>query len=162
MVEGFQPIIDKNCQILILGTMPSVKSMEKQEYYGNPRNQFWKIIFSLFKEEYMEDYGERIKFLRRKHIALWDVLKSCDRQGSSDSRIKNPVSNDFQWLFSQYPKIKSIYFNGKTAEKLYKRLVGTWGENITLQSLPSTSPANTISLSKKLQQWKEILDSLYI
>ncbi|MCR1898618.1 DNA-deoxyinosine glycosylase [Irregularibacter muris] len=160
MIEGFLPIIDNNSEILILGTMPGGESLKKQEYYAYGRNQFWKIIFSLLKGQATDDYEEKKKILLESHIGVWDVLKSCDRKGSLDVNIKNPQSNNFKLLFEQYPKIKQIYFNGKTAEKLYRKLVARDTEeyNIELIGLPSTSPANAISFEKKLEAWKKIIN----
>ncbi|MBU3206980.1 DNA-deoxyinosine glycosylase [Clostridium algidicarnis] len=97
MIEGFDPIIDKNCEILILGTMPGKVSFKKQEYYALKRNQFWKVIFSIFGEDMDDDnYESKKALLLNNKIAIWDVLKSCDRENSSDSNIKNPVVNDFK------------------------------------------------------------------
>jgi len=159
MISSFEPIIDKDCKILILGTMPGVKSLEKQEYYGHERNAFWKIIYSLFQNELKSEYSQKKAFLLEHNIALWDVLKSCYREGSSDSNIKNPIPNDFGELFKQYPNIKAIYFNGEPAEKLYKRFVSkALGDiKILLYRLPSTSPANAIKFEQKYEQWKQIL-----
>lgn len=158
MISSFEPIIDKNSKILILGTMPGVMSLQKQEYYGYERNAFWKIIFELFGQALQNDYSKKKEFLIRHNIALWDVLKNCDREGSSDSNIKNSVPNDFQGLFKKYPNIQEIYFNGQPAEKLFRRLViKKLTLNIPLYSLPSTSPANTMRFEQKIEQWKHIL-----
>ncbi len=159
MISSFRPIIDKECQILILGTMPGVKSLEKQEYYGHERNAFWKIIYSLFKEELTNDYSHKQAFLLQHNIALWDVLKACYREGSSDSNIKNPIPNDFEKLLKQYPNIKAIYFNGELAEKLFKKFVRRIHSdiNIPMYRLPSTSPANAIKFEQKFEQWEKIL-----
>jgi len=155
VISSFEPVIDKNCKILILGTMPGVKSLEKQEYYGHERNAFWKIVYALFHQEVADDYAQKKAFLLQQHIALWDVLKSCDREGSSDSNIKKPISNDFKRLFKQYPNIEVIYFNGEPAEKLFKRFVSKTlsDTNILSYRLPSTSPANAIKFEKKLERW---------
>lgn len=162
MISSFEPIIDKDCKILILGTMPGVKSLEKQEYYGHERNAFWKIIYSLFQCEVIDDYSHKKAFLLKHNIALWDVLKACYREGSSDSDIKNPIPNDFTQLFMQYPNVKVIYFNGEPAEKLFRRFVSiTLGNiNIPMYRLPSTSPANTIKFEQKFDKWQVILIGL--
>ncbi|MCB2290827.1 DNA-deoxyinosine glycosylase [Clostridium sp. CS001] len=159
MVEGFEPIIHENCEILILGTMPGAESLIHQEYYGNRQNQFWKIVFSLFGEEMIESYDDKMDFLLKNHIAIYDVLKSCDRVDSSDSNIKNPVANDFKSLFIKYPNLKSIYFNGKKAEALYKKLVvkNVNKDDLNLFNLPSTSPANAVKLEAKANEWRRIL-----
>lgn len=160
MIEGFDPIIDKNCEILILGTMPGEESLKKQEYYAFERNQFWKVIFSIFGEEMDDDnYESKKAFLLNNKIAIWDVLKSCDRENSSDSNIKNPVANDFKSLYIKYPNLKSIYFNGRKAEVLYKRLVvkNVNKDDLSLFNLPSTSPANAVKLEDKENEWRRIL-----
>lgn len=159
MINGFKPIIDSGCQILILGTMPSAESIKKQEYYEYKRNHFWKIIFSLYDRELMDNYEDKKAFLLKNHIAIWDVLESCERDDSSDTSIRNPKVNDFNWLFNQYPNINSIYFNGKTAEKLYQKLIGknTGNRFKNITTLPSTSPANAVEFVKKLKEWRIIL-----
>lgn len=161
MVEGFQPIIDDKCRILIIGTMPSVESIARNQYYGNARNQFWKILFSLYGMEVREDYEDRKDFLLSNHIAVWDVLESCERDGSSDASIKNAKVNDFSKLFNQYPNIKKVYFNGKTAEKLYLKLVDKEVINSVMYqtALPSTSPDNAIKFEEKLKAWRCILSA---
>ena len=163
MITSFEPIVDKNCKILILGTMPSVKSIEKQQYYGNKQNHFWKIIYSLFDESVEEDYEKRKIFLLNRHIAVWDVLKSCDREGSSDSKIINPVPNDFETFFNQYPDIKAVFFNGSKAEELFRKLVigkANLKEGLLFHRLPSTSPASAIPFKDKLNRWRVILSHL--
>lgn len=163
MITSFEPIIDKNCKILVLGTMPSVKSLEKQQYYGNKQNQFWKIIYSLFNKDVEENYENRKIFLLSHHIAIWDVLKSCDREGSSDSKIINPVPNDFKTFFNQYPDIKAVFFNGSKAEELFIKLVigkMCLKEGLLFYRLPSTSPAKATRFKDKLDQWKVILPYL--
>jgi hypoxanthine-DNA glycosylase len=159
MIKGFEPIIDNNCEAFVLGTMTGADSLRKEEYYANERNQFWKIVFSLVGEETNVSYVEKQKILLKNHIALWDVIQSCEREGSSDSNIKNPVANDFKSFYAKYPKIKSIYFNGKKAEELYKKLVIKNGvnEGVSFTTLPSTSPANAIKFEEKLGGWKSIL-----
>jgi len=163
MITAFEPIIDKNCKVLILGSMPSVKSLEKQQYYGNKRNQFWKIIYELFNEEAEEEYENKKMFLLKHHIGVWDVLKNCDREGSSDSKIINPVCNDFKTFLKQYPNIKAVFFNGGKAEELFRKVVMEEipnREDLLFHRLPSTSPANTTPFKEKLEEWKIILQQL--
>lgn len=159
MLNSFGPIIDTNCTILILGTMPGIQSLVKQEYYGNERNAFWKIIYFLFEQPICRDYEKKKEFLLQHNIALWDVLKACNREGSSDADIKNPIPNDFASLFEEYPHIKAVYFNGGPAEKLFKKYVEKnhvhFGK--AFYRLPSTSPAYVAKLEEKLNQWKLIL-----
>ncbi|MFC3158627.1 G/U mismatch-specific uracil-DNA glycosylase [Chryseobacterium arachidis] len=154
-IFSFPPIIDNNSKIIILGSIPGVKSLEKQQYYGHPQNKFWKIIFELFHEEFTEDYDKRIQVLKKNHIALWDVIDSCERKGSLDSEIKNEEANQIEELLEKYPNIQAIFCNGG---KSYKNLQKILGKNykIPVFLLPSTSPLHTVSFEKKLEEWKVI------
>lgn len=160
-IYSFEPIADDECGLLILGTMPGVVSLRKQQYYGNAQNAFWRVLYGLFGLKPDEDYDMRKKFLLEQHIALWDVLKACEREGSSDGDIKNPVPNDFAAFYTRYPQIRSVCFNGGPAGRLYKRFVEKPGlaedSPRSFYSFPSTSPAYTIPFEKKLEQWKFLL-----
>lgn len=158
-IFSFPPIIDNNSKILILGSIPGVKSLEKQQYYGHPQNKFWKIIFELFHKEFTDDYDERITVLKKHHIALWDVIDSCERKGSLDSEIKNEEANQIEELLKNHPNITAIFCNGG---KSYKNLHKLLGKNfkIPIYLLPSTSPLHTISFERKLEDWKKILEYL--
>jgi hypoxanthine-DNA glycosylase len=154
-IFSFPPIIDDHSEIIILGSIPGVKSLEKQQYYGHPQNKFWKIIFELLDEEFTEDYEQRIQTLKKHHIALWDVIDSCERKGSLDAEIKNEEANQIVELLEDHPNIKAIFCNGG---KSYKNLQKILGKNykIPLFLLPSTSPLHTVSFEKKLEDWKKI------
>jgi hypoxanthine-DNA glycosylase len=159
-IYSFDPIIGDNCRVLVLGTMPGPASLRKQQYYGYERNAFWRIIYNLFGEEPEEDYEFRKLFLLEHNIALWDVLKSCEREGSSDSGIRNPVPNDFASLYMKYSGIKHICFNGRPAGKLYGRLVEKPAREPLGKAyyyLASTSPAYTLPYDKKLEDWRLLL-----
>lgn len=156
-LTSFNPIIDHNSRILILGSMPSELSLAEHMYYGNPRNQFWRIIAALLDLPFEEDYQQRILTALNHGIALWDVLAQCTRKGSLDSAIKNPVLNDFEYLLGTYPGIRLVGFNGGAGFNLYKRKIGFDNPHISYILLPSTSPANTISLEEKIEKWKIIL-----
>jgi hypoxanthine-DNA glycosylase len=158
-ISSFPPFIDKQSKILILGSIPGVKSLEKQQYYAHPQNKFWKIIFELFSEEFTEDYSERINILKKNHIAIWDVIDSCERKGSLDSEIKNEEANQVEELLESYPNFQAIFCNGG---KSYKNLQKLLGKNfkIPIYLLPSTSPLHTISFEKKFDEWKKVLDYL--
>ncbi len=155
-ISSFPPIIDHQSEILILGSVPGIKSLEKQQYYGHPQNKFWKIIFEMFGEEFTENYAERIGVLKKHHIALWDVIDSCERKGSLDSEIKNEEANQVPELLEQYPNIRAIFCNGG---KSHKNLIKILGKNfrVPIFLLPSTSPLHTISFERKLEEWKMIL-----
>lgn len=158
-ISSFPPIIDSNSKILILGSIPGVKSLEKQQYYAHPQNKFWKIIFELFHEKFTEDYQKRINVLKKNHIALWDVIDSCERKGSLDSEIKNEEANQIADLLEDYPGIEAIFCNGG---KSFKNLQKILGKNfkIPIYQMPSTSPLHTVSFEKKLDEWKSILEFL--
>lgn len=158
-IFSFPPIIDNDSKILVLGSIPGVKSLEKQQYYGHPQNKFWKIIFELFNEKFTEDYDKRLNVLKKHHIALWDVIDSCERKGSLDSEIKNEEANQIEELLKQYPNIETIFCNGG---KSYKNLQKLLGEKfrIPIHLLPSTSPLHTISFERKFEEWKKILEYL--
>lgn len=155
-IDSFKPLIDENSAILILGTMPSVKSLEGQEYYGNRQNAFWPILFGVVEEEVTEDYEQKKQLLVRYKIALWDVLQSCEREGSLDSKIKGERPNDIKGLLIAYPALKTIVFSSQKAAQYFKKYIGMI-EGITFVTMPSPSGANArMSLQEKLNHWKTI------
>jgi hypoxanthine-DNA glycosylase len=160
MKKAFEPIVDVNSEILVLGTMPGEKSLELQEYYGNRGNQFWRLLFSVFGAEPTNVYDEKVSFLKEHQIALWDVLQYCEREGSLDSKIKNEVANNFDEFYKNFPNIRSVYFSSKNASAYYDKYVGR-KEGIQYDILPSPSGANaTMSFSQKLEIWKQKLSHL--
>lgn len=153
MIHSFPPFVNAQTKILILGTMPGIASLEKQEYYAHQRNHFWKIMFTLLDSfPATEEFELKIQVLQESNIGLWDVLKSCDRNGSLDIHIKNHEINDFETLFTQFPSIKTIVFNGKESHKYFLKKFGQI-KGITYYVMPSTSPANTMSFDNKLKIW---------
>lgn len=156
MIEHpIQPIFDKNSTLLILGSFPSEKSREQRFFYGHPQNRFWKVIAGVFEEKTPETIEEKTAFLRDHHIALWDVVASCDIVGSSDHSITNVTVNNFDEILST-SNIKQIFVNGKTAEKYYNNYVRDTIQRDALY-LPSTSPANAAwSLERLMSVWKII------
>ena len=121
MIEHpIEPVFDQNSRILILGSFPSVKSREVKFFYGHPKNRFWKVIAAVYGEKAPDSIEEKKSFLLRNHIAVWDVIKSCDIEGSADSSIKNVVPNDLNRILNQ-AEIEHIFLNGKKAEQLYKK-----------------------------------------
>jgi len=153
---SFSPISHPTATVLILGTMPGAQSLAFQQYYGHPRNAFWKIICNVLETPFTTDYEERKSILLENRIALWDVLEACVREGSLDSAIEQEVPNDFDSFLKAHPNIKYICFNGQKAAKYFKQYVGV-GDRYTLQTLPSTSPANAgMSFEKKLMEWESI------
>ena len=157
---AFPPIVNNDSQILILGTMPGDRSLQLQQYYGHAGNHFWKILFTLFNMPFTKDYEVRRQLLIDHGIALWDVLRACECEGSSDNNIKNEVPNDFQSFYSTYPAIKHVFFASKKAEAFYDKYVGK-DPGKEYKTLPSPSSANTWStLEQKVEVWKQIKTKL--
>jgi hypoxanthine-DNA glycosylase len=158
-VSSFPYLANSESNQIILGSMPGIESIRLQQYYAHPRNQFWPIIYALHDSVPSMDYEERTAFILSKQIALWDVVSHCERIGSLDTDIKNPIMNDFIHLFSEFPNIRTLYFNGGKAYDLFLRFAAP---NLLLKGysyhkLPSSSPAYTLSFENKLNKWKNIL-----
>ena len=156
IVHSFEPVYDKDSEILILGTLPSVKSRENNFYYGHKQNRFWKVLATLLKEPVPDTIEEKKAMLLAHRIALWDVIQSCDIKGSSDSSIKNVVANDIGRVLSEAP-IRQIFVNGQTAFKLYKKYVFP-ETGVMPVCLPSTSPANAAwNMERLTEAWQVIV-----
>lgn len=140
IVHPIPPFYDQGSRILILGSFPSVKSREQMFFYGHPQNRFWKVTAAVFGDKTPETVPEKKDFLKRHHIALWDVIASCDIKGSSDSSIENVIVNDISKILKA-TDIHSIFVNGRTAEKHYRKYIEP-KTGIKAICLPSTSPAN--------------------
>ena len=160
VTQGFPPLIDATSRILILGTMPGEASLHRQEYYGHPRNQFWRILADIFHAPVAETYPERVALLRQKRLAVWDVLQYCERQGSLDQAIRNAVPNDFRGMFKTHGNLRAIVFNGRKAHDVFERAVLKQQglEEIAMPRLlmPSTSPAATLPIAAKIERWRQI------
>ncbi|MDY5212060.1 DNA-deoxyinosine glycosylase [Intestinibacter sp.] len=151
------PIFDKNSKILVLGSFPSVKSRESQFFYHHPQNRFWKVLSSVIGVDTPTSIEEKKKFLLDNNIALWDVIDSCDIEGSSDSSIKNVVANDLDKIIENC-NIKQIFCNGGKSYELYRKYCEK-DTNLKAIKLPSTSPANArFSLEKLIAEWNIILN----
>lgn len=156
VTHGFPPVYDKNSRILILGSMPSVKSREVSFYYGHPQNRFWRVLSAVLGEEIPPDIPAKREILLRRGVALWDVIAECDITGSSDSSIRNVVPNDLSLIISA-AHISAIFTNGSAATSIYKKyqLPQT---GIPSVPLPSTSPANAAwSLDRLIKAWSVIV-----
>lgn len=152
----FSPVCDSDCKILILGSLPSVKSREQMFYYGHPQNRFWKVIASLTDQPVPQNIEEKKQLLLGQHIAVSDVIAECDIIGSSDSSIKNVVPMDLRPILEN-ADIRQIYANGNTAKKLFEKFQKK-SCNREIIGLPSTSPANAAySMERLLEAWKCIL-----
>ncbi len=151
------PVVDSSTKVLIVGSMPGKQSLEKQQYYGNPRNHFWPIIGELLQIEVPDDYGERMALLRKHAIGLWDTIEACERKGSLDAAIRNEKPNDFHTLFQSYPNIELVLFNGAKAFDVFKKHIGLelLAER-AYKKMPSTSPIpgkNIKSFDEKVEDW---------
>ena len=157
VTHPFPPLYDKNSTILILGSFPSVKSREQLFFYGHPQNRFWKVIANVFGDSVPTTIQEKKDLLRKHHIALWDVIKSCDIEGSSDSSISGVVPNDLSEIFAG-ADIQKIIVNGKTAEKYFNKYTRDVIRKDAI-CLPSTSPANAAwSLDRLTEAWGKHLN----
>lgn len=149
------PVFDRHSKILILGSFPSVKSREAQFFYGHPQNRFWKVTSAVFDATEPHTIEEKKDFLLSHGIAVWDVIASCEIEGSSDSSIKNVVPNDLTKILD-IAEIQTIFVNGKTAEKYYNKYIrDAIGREAVC--LPSTSTANAAwSVERLTAAWKQI------
>lgn len=159
VVHSFEPVYNTDSKILILGTLPSVKSRENHFYYGHKQNRFWKLLARICEEDVPETIEEKKAMLLRNHIAIWDVIYSCDIQGSSDSSIKNVVPTDLKQVLAN-SSITQIYANGNKAGSLYKKYQQA-NTNMNITVLPSTSLANAAwSLDRLYDTWSVIKTEL--
>ena len=162
-IDGFPPIVSSQARVLVLGSVPSVASLESDQYYGKPQNAFWRIMGELFGAGPELAYPDRVMQLVQCEVAVWDVLASCIRPGSLDSSIdmKSVQVNDFAALFDDYSRIRHVFFNGKKAEHIFMQRVqpGLREKHVQLSfySLPSTSPAMAaLSFTEKLARWSQV------
>lgn len=158
LIYSFPPIADERSRVLVLGTMPGVMSLRKQQYYGHPRNAFWPVMAALCGCELPDRYERRQEMLLGRGIAVWDVCRQCEREGSLDSNICNEEPNPIPALLARYPQIRAVAFNGQGAARLFRRYFGE--PPATGLILPSTSPAHAIPFERKLAGWRPLLDYL--
>lgn len=154
-VHPIAPVFDKDSKVLILGSFPSVRSREEGFFYGHPQNRFWKVTSQIFGEELPVTIDEKKAFLIRNHIALWDVIGSCEIDGSSDSSIRDVTVNDLSVILGT-ADIRAIFLNGKKAEQYYLKYLFPILKRDAV-CLPSTSPANAAwNLEKLITVWGAI------
>ena len=158
-IHEIAPVFDTHSKIMILGSFPSVKSREGKFFYHHTQNRFWKVLAGILKCEVPDTISEKREMLLNHGIAVWDVIASCEIEGSSDSSIKNVIPNDLERVLSK-ADIAQIYTNGATASRLYKKYC--YGKiHMEDIKLPSTSPANaSYSLEKLMDAWKIICETL--
>jgi TDG/mug DNA glycosylase family protein len=159
-IEGFPPLARPDARVLVLGSMPSVASLAAREYYGHPRNAFWRIVGEIYRFEATIPYEMRVTLLNNAGLAVWDVLNCCVRAGSLDSAIQHEgiVPNSFSHFFDTHSGIKRVCFNGAQSAMLFKRYVMpslATPHRYEWRVLPSTSPAYAaMSFEKKLAVWR--------
>lgn len=156
-LTGLPPIENAAARLLVLGSMPGAMSLHAARYYGHPQNLFWAFMGRLVGAHPVLPYDERIRRLAESGVALWDVIASCEREGSLDSAIRKARANDFGDFFARHPRLRMVAFNGATAEQVFLRHVPstTIPEGIALRRLPSTSPANRqLDTASKFIAWR--------
>ncbi|MGE5694358.1 MAG: DNA-deoxyinosine glycosylase [Candidatus Sericytochromatia bacterium] len=162
MPTGLPPVVDSRTRVLVLGSMPGEVSLAKHQYYGHPRNAFWRIMSDLIGFDASASYPCRLEALLSAGIGLWDVLRYCERTGSLDSWIARETMevNDFDRLSREYPAISRLFFNGAKASQVFARLVApTRAAPLECTRLPSTSPAHAaMPYSAKLAEWRAVVD----
>lgn len=156
MTHPIPPVYDEKSKILILGSFPSIASRETGFFYGHPQNRFWRVLAALFGEAVPGTIEEKKALLLRNRVALWDVIQSCDIDGSSDATIRNVVPNDLSVILSA-AHIARVFTNGGTASRLYRKF-SEEKTGIPATLLPSTSPANArMRLDALTEAWRIIL-----
>ncbi|WP_067051744.1 DNA-deoxyinosine glycosylase [Methanofollis ethanolicus] len=155
-MSGLLPAAGRDPRVLILGSFPSVASLQAGEYYANPRNAFWQVMERAFGVPADLPYEERIVLLAEKGVALWDVLAGCRREGSSDASIRDARANDIPGFLRDHPTVRTVVLNGRAAEQWLRRVhPEVWAmPGIVVLSLPSTSPANArLTVEEKVALW---------
>lgn len=160
IIHGFRPVFDNNSRVLVLGSMPSVKSREQGFYYGHPQNRFWKIIAAVCDCSVPVTIPDKQSLLLENGIAVWDVISECDLVGSSDASLKNVVPADLSVILDNAP-IKAVFTNGSAASDIYVKYQSV--SDIPHIRLPSTSPANAAwSFERLLEKWIIIKEYLCV
>ncbi|MEO6353065.1 MAG: DNA-deoxyinosine glycosylase [Burkholderiaceae bacterium] len=154
-LTGLPPVVDHATRILILGSFPGTASLQAQQYYAHPRNQFWALLSASIQTDLQGlDYPQRLACLLQNGIGLWDVIAGCRRAGSLDSAIRDARANQFVWLRQQCPDLRRVCFNGKTSGKFAPQFANNGCATVVL---PSSSPANAqLSFAQKLVFWQGI------
>ena len=154
-VHNIEPVFNDKSKVLILGSFPSVKSREQQFFYGHRQNRFWRVLAQVFDCEVPETIEQKREMLLAHHVAVWDVIASCEITGSSDASIRDVIPNDLSLILSQ-ADIRAIYTNGGKAQELYRKYIFPVNGREAF-SLPSTSPANAgYSLQRLVEAWRVI------
>jgi len=158
----FPPVVSEGTQLIILGSLPGEMSLARQQYYGHPKNQFWRLTAQLVGADFSDlDYAARLERLIACGVGLWDVVASAVRPGSLDQHMREITPNALLNLMSSLPHLKAVAFNGAAASRIGRRQI----ENqvpLTLVDLPSSSPANTLSYEAKAEAWRRLMPFLVV
>ncbi len=167
-LQGLAPLVHPDIRVLVLGSFPSVKSLQSQQYYAHPQNHFWRIMRALWPDAVWPadgDYAQRCQCLLAQGVGVWDVYAHCEREGSLDSAIRHVQLNDFPGLLQRCPHLRGILLNGgesfRHAKAVKKALdQAGCGEGVTIHRLPSTSPANASwTFEQKLSAWQAVMNT---
>jgi hypoxanthine-DNA glycosylase len=160
---SFAPVVDDNTRMLILGSLPGEQSLARQEYYGNKQNRFWMLMSAVTNIDLVAmPYAGRLQALLGCGIGLWDVVAAAHRPGSLDSAIRDRDDNDLPGLLARLPLVSTIAFNGGTAARLGRKVLGARAAQYRIVALPSSSPAYTLAYAQKLRAWLALTDALQL
>jgi hypoxanthine-DNA glycosylase len=152
--SSFAPVVDENVRVLVLGSLPGEVSLARSQYYAHPQNRFWQLMSEVTGVALPElDYPDRLRALLASGIGLWDVVADAQREGSLDSSIRDRADNDLPALVAGLPRLSAIAFNGGTAGRIGRKVLGARAEVYRLVQLPSSSPAYTLPYAEKLRAW---------
>ena len=154
---GLPPIASADARLFILGSLPGDVSLGAQQYYAHPTNQFWRLLGRVLGEDlHALGYEQRLHRLAERRIGLWDVIASAERRGSLDQAIRVAEHNRLEQLLRDFPDVRAIAFNGATAAKAGRKLIGERSDGIALIDLPSSSAANTTAFEEKARAWASL------
>lgn len=155
--RSFPPVADARAKLLILGSLPGDRSLAEQRYYAHPQNQFWQLIGPAIGRDLVAlDYDARLLALQDAGVALWDVMASAERPGSTDAAILSPQANDLASLVATLPNLRAIAFNGATAHRHGRKALGPLAARYPVVALPSSSPLHTVGFAAKAPAWGEL------
>lgn len=155
----FDPVVDQQTRLLVLGSLPGEQSLARNEYYGNRQNKFWELVGAVIDVDLRSlAYDARLETLLDHGIGLWDAIADAEREGSLDANIRNESHNALEELVATLPALRAVAFNGGTASRIGLRRLRSLADRLVLIDLPSSSPANTQAFSMKLQAWKTLVN----
>lgn len=153
--RAFDPVVDQNTRLLILGSLPGEASLAVGQYYAHPRNAFWRLMGGLLEQPdlHQQPYEQRLAALRRRGVGLWDTVAEAERIGSLDTAIRLPVHADLPGLMAALPHLRAVAFNGGKSARLGNQILGADDGRISRLTLPSSSPAHARPLAEKAAAW---------